>query len=188
MNLFVKNLDDSIIEEILREFFDKFGTITSAKIARDETLPGTPSKGFGYVCYSSPEEAARAVTDLNGKILRSKPIAVTLHQSKEQRRAHLAATYQPRNMRGFPGGNMSAQPMPYMSNMYVQQGQQFPAGRGPGGPQSQYGGFQPGFAPGPRGQMGGQRGGPQGYMSPGPYGPYGGMQMGGPGNFRRNMP
>jgi polyadenylate-binding protein len=189
MNLFVKNLDDTITEEILRESFDKFGTITSAKIVRDEQLPGNPSKGFGYVCYSSPEEATRAVTELNGKILRTKPITVALHQSKEQRRAHLAATYQPRNMRGYPGGNMGGPAMPYMNNMYVQQAQQFPGGRGPVGPQGgQYNGFQPGFAPGPRGQMGGQRGGPQGYIQPGPYSPYGGMQMGGPGNLRRNMP
>ncbi len=184
MNLFVKNLDDAITEEMLKETFDKFGTITSAKIVRDETLPGAPSKGFGYVCYSSAEEATRAVSELNGKILRSKPITVALHQSKDQRRAHLAATYQPRNMRGFPQGQ---QPMPYGMNMYVQQGG-FPGARGPGGPQGGFqGGFQqPGFAP-PRGQMGG-RGGQGQYNMPGPYGaPYGMQQMGGPG-LRRGMP
>lgn len=194
MNLFVKNLDDSITEEILRESFDKFGTITSAKIVVDDALPGSPSKGFGYVCFSSPEEATRAVTELNGKILRSKPITVALHQTKQQRAAHLAATYQPRNMR-FPGGNMGGgQPMPYMQNMYAPAGQQFPGGRGPGAPQGQYG-FQHGFNPqGPRGQMG-RQGGPQGgYMgqpgAPAPYGGgyQGGMQVGGPQQVRRNMP
>lgn len=186
MNLFVKNLDESITEDNLRETFDKFGTITSAKIVRDESIQGSPSKGFGYVCYSSPEEATRAVTELNGKIMRSKPITVALHQSKQQRAAHLAATYQPRNMR-FPQGAMGGPGMPYgMQGMYVQQGGQFPAGRGPGGPQGGFqGGFQPGFAPGPRGQMGGRGG--QGYM-PAPYGstPYGMQQMGGPG-LRRGM-
>jgi len=181
MNLFVKNLDDSITEDMLKETFDKYGTITSAKIVRDESLPGAPSKGFGYVCYSSSEEATRAVSELNGKILRSKPITVALHQSKDQRRAHLAATYQPRNMRGgFPQGG---QPMPYNMNMYVQQG--FPGARGPGGPQAFQGGYQqPGFAP-PRGQMGGRG---QYNMPTGPYGaPYGMQQMGGPG-LRRAMP
>ncbi len=181
MNLFVKNLDDSITEEVLRETFDKFGTITSAKIVRDETIPGAPSRGFGYVCYSSAEEATRAQSELNGKILRSKPITVALHQNKDQRRAHLAATYQPRNMRGFPQGG---QPMPYGMNMYVQQGG-FPGGRVPNGPQGGFqGGFQqPGFAP-PRGQMGGRGQ----YGMPAPYGaPYGMQQMGGPG-LRRGMP
>jgi polyadenylate-binding protein len=106
LNLYVKNLDDSITDETFRETFAAFGTITSARIMRDPaavaaalsaaaaaTAAGTPtppggaiasaaSKGFGFVCYSSPEEATKAVTEMNGKILRSKPIVVTLHQRK----------------------------------------------------------------------------------------------------------
>lgn len=107
MNLYVKNLDDSITDEFFKETFAQFGTITSARIMRDSADP-TVSKGFGFICYSSPEEATRAVTEMNGKILRSKPIVVTLHQRKELRRAHLAQTYAPRNMRGYPqpGGGM----------------------------------------------------------------------------------
>jgi polyadenylate-binding protein len=187
MNLFVKNLDDSITEDILKETFDKFGTITSAKIVRDEQL-GT-SKGFGYVCYSSPEEATRAVSELNGKILRSKPITVTLHQSKTQRAAHLAATYQPRNMRFANNGmGMGGPAMPYGMNMYVQQGGAQFGGRGPGGPQGGFQGqFQTAYAPGPgpRGQMGvrGDQRNQQYGMPQQPYGnaPYGMQQMGGPG-------
>lgn len=170
MNLFVKNLDDTITEEVLRETFDKFGTITSAKIVRDGDQVTGPSKGFGYVCFSSPEEATRAVTELNGKILRSKPITVTLHQSKEQRRAHLAATYAPRNMR-YPQGGMGGQPGMYPSmGGYMVQNNQFP---GRGAPQGGMPFGQPGFAP-PRGQMGGRGGGPgYGFPMQAPYG----MQM-----------
>jgi len=93
VNLFVKNLDDTIDSERLRQQFSVFGTITSHKIVTDEK---GNSKGFGFVCFSSPEEATKAVTDLNGHMLGSKPIYVALAQRKDVRRQQLAAQYQQR--------------------------------------------------------------------------------------------
>jgi len=108
MNLYVKNVDDSVSDDEFRSMFAPYGTITSARIMRDEQ----GSRGFGFVCYSSPEEATRAVQELNNKMVHAKPIFVTLHQRKEHRRAHLAATYGSR-MAGMARGFPSA-PMPYM--------------------------------------------------------------------------
>ena len=165
MNLFVKNLDDSITDDFLKDTFAPFGTITSAKIMRDDTIQGSPSKGFGFVCYSSADEATRAVTELNGKILRSKPIVVTLHQRKDLRRAHLAQTYAPRSMR-FPQG-VQGMPMPYgMNGMYVSQpGQPFPGQQRGGAPFPFPGGPFP-----PRGAMGARGPSYGGYPMPAPYG------------------
>ncbi|KAJ3124581.1 Protein phosphatase PP2A regulatory subunit B [Nowakowskiella sp. JEL0407] len=95
VNLYVKNLDDSIDDERLRQEFGVYGTITSAKIMRDEKTD--ISKGFGFVCFSSPDEATRAVTGLNGKMLVSKPIYVALAQRKDVRRAQLATQMQQRS-------------------------------------------------------------------------------------------
>ena len=51
-------MDDTIDDERLRQEFAPFGTITSAKVMYEEGR----SRGFGFVCFSSPEEATKAVT------------------------------------------------------------------------------------------------------------------------------
>merc|ERR1711881_468151 len=81
-----------IDDERLRTEFTPFGTITSAKVMCEEGR----SKGFGFVCFSSPEEATKAVTEMNGRIIVSKPLYVALAQRKEDRKAHLTQQYMQR--------------------------------------------------------------------------------------------
>merc|ERR1712186_275297 len=106
VNLYIKNLDDTIDDERLRKEFSPYGTITRAKVMTDDGR----SKGFGFVCFSSPEEATRAVTEMNGRILVSKPLYVALAQRREDRKAHLASQYMQRiasmRMQGAPVGQM----------------------------------------------------------------------------------
>ncbi len=108
INLFVKNLDDSIGDDELREAFAEFGTISSAKVMKNND--GT-SRGFGFVCFSTQEEASRAVAEMSSRILGSKPIYVALAERREVRRAKLEQQHAQRsaNMRmqqaaaGVPG-------------------------------------------------------------------------------------
>jgi polyadenylate-binding protein len=75
MNLYIKNLVDEVDDDRLRTEFAPFGTITSAKVMRDGA---GKSKGFGFVCYTTPEEATRAVTENNGRMLLVRRLASRL--------------------------------------------------------------------------------------------------------------
>lgn len=186
VNLYIKNLDDDMDEEKLTAEFQQFGTITSCKIMKDEK---NNSRGFGFVCFAAPEEATKAVTEMNGKMIGSKPLYVTVAQRKDVRKSQLEAQAATRNqvrnqqmlVAGIPpyGGAMPPQPM-----YYGQPGAFPPQGRG--GPMMY-----------PQGGPGGMRGmqmpryAPPGQMPMGPYGQPmypGGYPQGMPGQMGRGGP
>jgi len=168
VNLYIKNLDESVTDDMLRDEFATMGTITSARVMKD--MKDGRSRGFGFVCFSTPEEATRAVNEMNGKLINNKPVFVALAQRREVRRAQLEAQHanrpgpggpgQPGMMRGPGpmGGPMGYPGMP----MYMQR-------PGPGG------GMQPAYPQMMPQMMGAPgRGGPQ---QRGPY-PMMGQQQG----------
>merc|ERR1712023_339722 len=164
VNLYVKNLDEQLADEAFTKAFKQYGQITSCRVMRDDKGNG---KGFGFVCYTTPEEATKAVTEMNGKILASKPIYVALAQRKEQRRAQLEAqmaqrVQQSRMQNAGPGG---------MPGMYPPQGPAvfYPMQQGGGRGGQMY--YQPQMMnqqrrfPQQAGGKGGQfQGNPQGYI------------------------
>ncbi|KAM9685167.1 polyadenylate-binding protein 4 isoform 2-T2 [Trichechus inunguis] len=117
VNLYIKNLDDTIDDEKLRKEFSPFGSITSAKVMLEDGR----SKGFGFVCFSSPEEATKAVTEMNGRIVGSKPLYVALAQRKEERKAHLTNQYMQRvaGMRTLPASAILNQFQPAAGGYFV---------------------------------------------------------------------
>ncbi|KAF8042727.1 hypothetical protein BT93_A1145 [Corymbia citriodora subsp. variegata] len=89
-NLYIKNIDDDVTDEHLREHFSQCGTIVSAKVMRDDK---GLSKGFGFVCFSTPDEANKAVNSFYGCMFHGKPLYVAIAQRKEERQAHLQIQY-----------------------------------------------------------------------------------------------
>ncbi|OZJ03571.1 hypothetical protein BZG36_03098 [Bifiguratus adelaidae] len=127
VNLYVKNLDEDVDDDKLRQEFAVYGNITSAKVMRDDK---DVSKGFGFVCFASPDEATKAVTEMNGRMIGSKPVYVALAQRKEARKSQLEAQMLRNQQRmppmgmpmGGPGGFVGA-PMYYPPAGFMGPGQ-----------------------------------------------------------------
>ncbi|CAE7126355.1 unnamed protein product [Rhizoctonia solani] len=136
VNIYVKNLDDDVDDDKLRAEFEAFGTITSCKVMRNER---DISKGFGFVCFSTPDEATKAATEMNNKLIGSKHLYASLAQRRDVRRQQLEAQIMQRNQMRMQQAPMMGQPQMYY-------------GPGPGGypPQDDRGvmGYpQPGMIP-----------------------------------------
>jgi polyadenylate-binding protein len=82
VNVYVKHLDRDVDENALCDAFESFGTIVSAKIVRETS---GESKGFGFLVFSHPDEAAAAVTGMNGKTVGTHPVYVALSHHNERR-------------------------------------------------------------------------------------------------------
>jgi len=133
VNLYVKNLADSVDDERLTQEFSRFGNITSARVMKDSTTKGGPlkSKGFGFVCFATPEEATKAVTEMNGHMFENKPLYVALAQRKDFRKQQLEAHHAQRAKMGvmvpqpqmYPpqGTPMYYQGVPTMQNQFYPQ-------------------------------------------------------------------
>ncbi|KAK7337156.1 hypothetical protein VNO77_17717 [Canavalia gladiata] len=114
-NIYVKNIDDNVSDEELRDHFSACGTITSAKVMRNDK---GISKGFGFVCFSSPEEANKAVNTFHGFMFHGKPLYVALAQRKEDRQAQLQLQYS-QQISGLAGPSTAIIPGAYPPYYYA---------------------------------------------------------------------
>ena len=74
MNIYVGNLAFNVTEGELKQAFEDFGEVTSAKIIKDKY--SGESKGFGFVEMSDGTEAQAAIKGLNEKELKGRGIKV----------------------------------------------------------------------------------------------------------------
>ncbi|KAF5379227.1 hypothetical protein D9615_005867 [Tricholomella constricta] len=89
-NLFCKNLDPDIDSNSLFSHFRQFGQIVSARVMRNES---GESRGFGFVSYQTPSQAAAAMHAMNGVQLGTKQVVVRLHEPKQLRQEKLAQRF-----------------------------------------------------------------------------------------------
>jgi RNA recognition motif-containing protein len=74
MNIYVGNLSYDATDVTIREAFESFGEVTSARVIKDKYTG--QSRGFGFVEMSIQSQAQTAIKSLNGKDLLGKQISV----------------------------------------------------------------------------------------------------------------
>lgn len=124
-NLYIKELDASVTNDELRQAFSLYGQIVSAKVMTDEA---GNSREFGFVCFSTPEEAQKAIAGMNDTEFKGKKLYVTVAQRRDHRKSPLI------QLSPFYGANgpMLGQLSPQPHDMYQQhKPQHFHNGRGP---------------------------------------------------------
>ncbi|XP_060765598.1 electrogenic sodium bicarbonate cotransporter 4 [Neoarius graeffei] len=84
----MRNIDYSVDDEFLLEYFQPFGSVIRAKVI----MENESSRGRGFVEYSTPDEARNAIEVLNGKILGGRPLHMMLTKTNEQHKASFAWT------------------------------------------------------------------------------------------------
>ncbi|KNH04826.1 polyadenylate-binding protein 4 [Perkinsela sp. CCAP 1560/4] len=89
-NVFVKNISKEIDDKSLAEIFTVFGTILSAKVARDRT---GASLGYGFIHFKDEANAAAAVKKMNGMTINGVKIFVGDFKHRAERSKEAEETF-----------------------------------------------------------------------------------------------
>jgi len=84
MNIYVGNLSYNTTEAGLREAFEQYGRVDSARIIMDKYT--NQSRGFGFVEMGNDAEARAAIDGLNGGQLDGRTLRVNEARPREDRR------------------------------------------------------------------------------------------------------
>ncbi len=101
MNIYVGSLHFKMNEAELKELFEEYGEVTSAKIIIDKY--SGKSKGFGFVEMPNDEEAKKAIKELNGAEVQGRNIIVNESIERTDKRTNFRGGDNDR--RGGGGGN-----------------------------------------------------------------------------------
>ena len=92
--LYVGNLSFDVTQDQLNQMFSPHGNVQSAQLISDRDTGR--STGFGFVEMSNDQEAAKAITAMNGQMVDGRALTVNEAKPREDR---------PRSGGGGGGGN-----------------------------------------------------------------------------------
>ncbi|OFX69683.1 MAG: RNA-binding protein [Bacteroidetes bacterium GWE2_29_8] len=98
MNIFISNLSFRINDDDLKQIFEEYGEVSSAKVITDRYTG--KSRGFGFVEISNEDSAKKAIAELDRAEYDGKVINVSIAKPKTETRSYNG---------GGAGGNSSYQ-------------------------------------------------------------------------------
>ena len=82
--LYVGNLSYDTTTDDLRTAFESYGEVTDAIVLTDRETGR--SRGFGFVTFSGAEDGDKAIAEMDGKELDSRPLRVNEARERTPRR------------------------------------------------------------------------------------------------------
>jgi RNA recognition motif-containing protein len=83
MNMYVSNLSFHTTDDDLKNLFQAFGEVSSAKVIMDNV--SGRSRGFGFVEMGDENAAKQAMEGLQGKEIEGRSLSVSVARPKEER-------------------------------------------------------------------------------------------------------
>lgn len=80
--IFCGDLGNDVTEEVLARTFGRYPSFKKAKVIRDKKSSKT--KGFGFVSFSDPMDFTKAMKEMNGKYVGSRPIKLRKSNWKDR--------------------------------------------------------------------------------------------------------
>jgi len=84
MNIFISNLSFRVNDEDLKQLFEEYGEISSAKVITDKYTG--KSRGFGFVEMNNDDSAKKAIEELDRAEYDGKVITVSVAKPKTESR------------------------------------------------------------------------------------------------------
>ncbi|XP_057206386.1 polyadenylate-binding protein 1-like isoform X2 [Triplophysa rosa] len=106
VHLYVNNLPYSWTDHQLHRAFSPFGAVTNATVVRN----GGRSRGFGFVCFKSPEAAARAVSAMDGRVIANRRLNVAFSRVLDTPVSVSDCASPPENQSLLPSGHFGIVP------------------------------------------------------------------------------
>lgn len=127
-NLYVKELPDEVDDAKLRQAFEEFGKIVSARVMLEKKQDLTSekyvvkSKNFGFVCFGTVADAKKAIEASHSRQFFGRTLYVGIAESKEERGSKISHNfYMPPMMYpqpAFPGYHRGHRPRYVFSPLY----------------------------------------------------------------------